>query len=76
MITYTDAKVIAALKVWLKASGHSYREAANVLGVDYAQLNKIVNAKVPVSVSVARSMGFLPVIEPKRWVRWQDTERK
>lgn len=76
MLTYTDAKVRAVIRVWMGSASHSYRSAAIILDVDPASFYRMAHGQRPISEEVAKAMGFEPLAEPKRWIRWQDAKRQ
>jgi hypothetical protein len=63
MRTYTDAHIRAVLAGMVSKS--SYRKTAAVLGCNWAQLNRIVLGKEPLSEAVALALGFVP--RERKW---------
>jgi hypothetical protein len=58
MRTYTDDHIRAVLEVMVLSS--SYRKTAAALGVDHAQLQRIVTGVNPLTDNVALALGFIP----------------
>lgn len=59
MKTYTDADVRAALKTLVEQS--TYARAEAFTGINRGYLHSVVHGTAPVTVNVARAVGFVPV---------------
>ena len=65
MKTYTDNELSAALLKLVKAS--RYRTVAAAMGEDFGRLHRMAHGKALISKRVAAAMGFVPVVESRRW---------
>jgi plasmid maintenance system antidote protein VapI len=65
MKTYTDADVRTALAELVEES--TYRSVAANIGIDHANLHRIIHGEREITLEAASAVGFAPI--ERKWLR-------